>query len=420
MKTQHNKILLLLISVITGVFAQGLTIIAIPWYFTEINKSATFSLSYAIITFIGLFWGLYAGVIIDYCNRKKILLYTNFISAFIFLIIGGLHVIFKIYIPFLFVLGFGACSFYYIIFFPNLYAIVQELTNKKDYAFVNSFIEILMQIINIMAAITCGLLLSENNIFSNYLNITFFKHMHWDIGYIFLLNAMLYFSSFLILFNIKYLPKRSITLPFFSNTSKEVKNAFSFLKNHQSILIYGICSQIIFAFLIVELFTLLPLFVKNCLNKDIMVFSLADVVYGFGAIISSFITVYILKYINKIHYSILLITITGYAVLLMITWQNLHVFFLSTLIIGITNSSIRITRMTYFFEKLPSFLMGRINTIFNTINTLIRVILILIFSTNWFAEKENVLIGYQISIYVLILFTIPIIIKELILKSTRN
>jgi len=106
--------------------------------------------------------------------------------------------------------------------------------------------------------------------------------------------------------------------------------------------------------------------------------------------------------------------------LLMITWQNLHVFFLSTLIIGITNSSIRITRMTYFFEKLPSFLMGRINTIFNTINTLIRVILILIFSTNWFAEKENVLIGYQISIYVLILFTIPIIIKELILKSTRN
>ena len=72
MKTNYQSITLLLISIITAGLAQGLTIIAIPWHFTDqLNLSSRFSLLYAIITFIGLFWGLYAGVIIDSVNRKK-------------------------------------------------------------------------------------------------------------------------------------------------------------------------------------------------------------------------------------------------------------------------------------------------------------------------------------------------------------
>ena len=72
MKTNYKTIGLLLMSIISSGIAQGLTIIATPWYFTDsINKSSTFSLLYGITTLIGLFWGLYAGVIIDLFNRKK-------------------------------------------------------------------------------------------------------------------------------------------------------------------------------------------------------------------------------------------------------------------------------------------------------------------------------------------------------------
>ena len=103
MKTNYQSIILLLTSIITAGLAQGLTIIAIPWHFTDqLNLSSRFSLLYAIITFIGLFWGLYAGVIIDSVNRKKILLYSNWTGCLIFVSIGIKIVnLFCIYIKFL-------------------------------------------------------------------------------------------------------------------------------------------------------------------------------------------------------------------------------------------------------------------------------------------------------------------------------
>lgn len=185
-----------------------------------------------------------------------------------------------------------------------------------------------------------------------------------------------------------------------------------FLKNNNNILIYGICSQIIFAFLIVELFTLLPLFVKKCLNQNIIIFSLADVTYGLGAIIAGLITRKLLKYIDKVSLTIFFIIITAYAFITMISFLDLSVFFVTTLIIGITNAGTRITRMTYFFEKVPNQLIGRTNTLFNTINTFIRAILIIIFSIPWFSQDTNSIFGYKIGVIVLIIFVMPLILNK--------
>ena len=93
----------------------------------------------------------------------------------------------------------------------------------------------------------------------------------------------------------------------------------------------------------------------------------------------------------------------------MMRFQSLNIFFLTTLIIGITNAGTRITRMSYLFEKIPNHIIGRTTTIFNSINTLIRGILIFVFSAQWFANDNHVIIGYKAGIYVLILFAIPLI-----------
>ena len=67
--------------------------------------------------------------------------------------------------------------------------------------------------------------------------------------------------------------------------------------------------------------------------------------------------------------------------------------------------------MSYFFEKIPNYLIGRTNTVFNAINTVIRCILIMIFSIPWFSEGTHVIIGYKIGAFILILFAIPLILK---------
>ena len=410
MMKKNKKILtILLLSIIPCGLAQGITIIAIPWYFTEnLNNSSMFSLWYGVLTFIGLFWGLYAGVMIDKINRKKILLYINTISSFIFVTIAASTFFFNTIPPILIFLGFATCSMYYMIFYPNLYAMLQDLVNQKEYIKINSIVEIQGQLIHITSALICALLLSGSALLINYLKIDFLEFEKWSIEDLFFLNSLLYLFTYIILKTIKYETVPSHTIPNLKYTIHELKTVLNFLIQKKDVLIYGICSQIIFAFLIVEMFTLLPLFVKNCLNETVVVFSFADFIYGLGAIIAGFITIKILKIIQKINFTILLIIMTGYAVFIMVNFHTIHIFFLSTLIIGVTNASARITRISYLFNVIPNSMIGRSNTIFNAINTFIRNILILIFSLSYFSDGNHVVIGYKIGIFVLIIFVIPL------------
>ncbi len=414
MKTKYRSIILLLISIISATIAQGLSVISIPWYFTDIlEKSSVFTLGYSAITFFGLIWGLYAGVIIDNYNRKKILIYINLSSTLLFALLGIYLVVIdpnSVIAP---MIGFGACSFYYIVFFPNLYAIIKEFTSKKDYIKINSIVELFIQSTNIISATLCGILLSGSSEVLDYFNLVLFDFEEWSVENIFLLNSIMYFITFGLLLFVKYHPERKKTIYNIKKVIKEVQLAIKFLKKNQDILIYAVCSQIVFAFLIVELFALLPLFIKNCLNENVITFALADVTYGFGAILAGFTTVILLRYYNKLIVTIILIIIAGYAFTIMVEFQQLIIFFICSFLIGVANASIRITRMSYFFDKIPNNLMGRTNTIFNSINTLIRGFLILLFSISWFTKGENVIIGYKIGVIILILFSLPLIITML-------
>tara|TARA_B100001142_G_scaffold328437_1_gene388531 strand:+ start:10526 stop:11785 length:1260 start_codon:yes stop_codon:yes gene_type:complete len=414
MKTKYRSIILLLISIISATIAQGLSVISIPWYFTDIlEKSSVFTLGYSAITFFGLIWGLYAGVIIDNYNRKKILIYINLSSTLLFALLGIYLVVIdpnSVIAP---LIGFGACSFYYIVFFPNLYAIIKEFTSKKDYIKINSIVELFIQSTNIISATLCGILLSGSSEVLDYFNLVLFDFEEWSVENIFLLNSIMYFITFGLLLFVKYHPERKKTIYNIKKAIKEVQLAIKFLKKNQDILIYAVCSQIVFAFLIVELFALLPLFIKNCLNENVITFALADVTYGFGAILAGFTTVILLRYYNKLIVTIILIIIAGYAFTIMVEFQQLIIFFICSFLIGVANASIRITRMSYFFDKIPNNLMGRTNTIFNSINTLIRGFLILLFSISWFTKGENVIIGYKIGVIILILFSLPLIITML-------
>jgi len=75
-------ILLFVANTISGV-AQGISMIAIPWYFTSImSMGSTFGLLFTILTFISVFWSLYAGVLIDRFDRKRIFQIISLIGGF--------------------------------------------------------------------------------------------------------------------------------------------------------------------------------------------------------------------------------------------------------------------------------------------------------------------------------------------------
>ena len=137
--------------------------IAIPWYFTNtLNSNSMFSFLFGVVTFLGLFWGLYSGTIIDRYCRKTILEKLNFYTGSIIFIISSCIILFSFNnsLPILISLVFSATCFYYIIYYPTLYAFSQEISEKKNYVKINSYIEIVGQSTTVAAGGLAAILLS--------------------------------------------------------------------------------------------------------------------------------------------------------------------------------------------------------------------------------------------------------------------
>ena len=131
MKNKNAVYLLFLANIISGL-AQGISMIAIPWYFIEIiEKPKFFTYCYFIITFLTFFWGMYAGTIIDRYSRKKIFLITNFICGTIIASVSAYGFYNQSTSEYLVILVFLITIFNYNVHYPNLYAFGQEITEKK-------------------------------------------------------------------------------------------------------------------------------------------------------------------------------------------------------------------------------------------------------------------------------------------------
>jgi DHA3 family macrolide efflux protein-like MFS transporter len=86
MQNKSALYLLIAANAVSG-FAQGISMLAIPWYFSDIlGASSTFGVIYGIATFLTLFWGLYVGTLVDRYPRKNIFLLITLAGA---LIIGS-------------------------------------------------------------------------------------------------------------------------------------------------------------------------------------------------------------------------------------------------------------------------------------------------------------------------------------------
>ena len=86
MKNVTAIILLFIANSISGL-AQGISMLAIPWYFVKGGQMSQFGLVYIFTTVMALFWVPYTGTFVDRFNRKKIFLVTTAIcGSIIFLI----------------------------------------------------------------------------------------------------------------------------------------------------------------------------------------------------------------------------------------------------------------------------------------------------------------------------------------------
>ena len=413
MKNKQAITLLFISNIISG-FAQGISMMAIPWYFVDIiDKPEMFAFFYLFLTFLTLFWGLYAGTIVDRYSRKKVFIYTNLICGSVIGLIsyyGFLNDSNPEYLlpEYLVLLVFGLTIFNYNIHYPNLYAFGQEITEKRNYGKLNSYIEIQGQVTSMFAGAFAAVLLTGITTSSFTLagfNITFpFTIEAWSIQKVFMMDAITYFVGITLFLFIKYTPINKGEVHLGSLLSR-LKGGFKYLRSNPNIFAFGTLSYILFAFTLVEVHVLLPSYVEKFMNSSADVYASAEVYYSIGAILSGFLVYRIFSKYNEYLSVVLLMFVVSIAFLGMSFSNNLFLFFAANLILGVTNAGVRILRTTYLFSHVPNNLIGRANSVFGSINVVIRMLLISIFSIPFFLEDDNIRWGYFVG-SVLVLLTV--------------
>ena len=388
-----NKLALNLLFTANGIsgFAQGISMLAIPWYFA--NNTPYFNKVYGLITIGILFFGLYAGTLVDKYSRKANFLGNSLVCGFLLLAIAGIGFYQNGLNDVLVVAVFGITMLNYNIHYPTLYAFGQEISSVEDYAKVNSNIEIVGQSTSILSGGIAAVMLQGVIINLPIINYAIVISS-WNIWEIFLLNAGTYFLAATLILFIKYQPKQKHAqhLQIF----ERIKVGFIYLRQHPKLLIFGVFSYSVFAMLLVEIHAVLPAYVDKHLHEMGSVFAIADGIYALGALCAGLFVSKVFTATSTQRAVIILTAITAAIFIWAFAAKSVLVIYLVSLILGFTNAGIRVLRLTYLFKQIPNELMGRVNSIFNMLNILVRSIFIFLFSIPFFNFDNHIIWAFLI------------------------
>lgn len=395
MKNRRGILLLFIANFISGI-AQGIAMIAIPWYFAKTNAMSLFGLIYFCSNAISLIWSPYSGTLIDKYDRKRIFLMICLVMGILegLILLGG-----QSFNNGIGLWGVGAVfvltSLNYNIHYNNLYAFSQEIIEEKYIQKLSGYMEVSNQVAAMLAGGGAAFLLDGTAADS------WFVIEAWSIEKIFFYDMLTYFLAFFILYNIDY--ERFIIRKEIEggNFIKRLRVGLNYLKLDIRLFWFGLLSLSVFATLMVFEFMGSAMYVKFVLHSGGDVFALVDLCYGLGAAMAGIFIQRIFAKIN-LQYSVVILTFFTaccYALMWGFHYPQLYLFLM--FLIGITNAGARIQRVTYIFQHIDNQYFGRVNSVFSFINILTRMCFIALLSMPFFLNENIVRIFLLFIVFLL-------------------
>jgi len=413
MKNKRALTLLLSANMVSG-FAQGISMLAIPWYFISIaDKGSLFGVIYALLTFSSIFWNLYAGSLIDWYPRKSIFIWVSTVCAVILLAVA-LYGYRSGDVPLALVtLVFITTVYNYNIHFGALYAFGQEISSPGQYGKISSYLEIQNQATSVLSGGFAALLLTgiqpgESINIAGFVFRLGFAFPKWDLQDIFLMDGLTYVVSIFLVSLIRYKPSKAF-VPDTGKITERIKAGFSYLKKNPSLFVFGNYSYSIFVVLLVEVFMLLPIYVDNHLEKGSDVYASSEVFYALGAMMAGISIRWIFRRRETVQSIIVMMVLTTIIFYLVAFTKVVGIFYVFSFLIGVTNAGTRVLRTTYLFNNISNDIIGRTNSVFNVINIILRSAFIGLFSIAWFNTGSNITWAYFICGTFVLLSVIPLI-----------
>ncbi len=373
--------------------AQGISMLAIPWYFAQQEKMASFAFVYMLTNLISLFWIPYSGALIDRYDRRKIFLFLTTTVGTIVFLVGLSGFVFGELTWQLVAAIFMLTFLNYAVHYPNLYSFVQEIIEPAYYGKITSYLEIQGQLTSIMAGAGAALLLEGTTAGTTHIfGMTWdwpFAIEAWKIHEIFLLDASTYFISFLIIWFIRYQSVQKRTYER-GTIWQELKTGYHYLRENPYLFLFGVASYCVFVAVLLEAFFLGALYANEHLQAGANVYAASEMFYASGAVFAGLAIRKIFAKVSPPTGIIIMTFVTGILFLSLAVGKSVLLFLAMLLVLGITNAGIRILRTTYLFSNIPNQVFGRAISIFNLSNILFRIFFLAIFSIPFFQSGAGV------------------------------
>jgi MFS transporter, DHA3 family, macrolide efflux protein len=395
--------LLLAANAVSG-FAQGISLIAIPWYFASVlNMESYFVTAFQLITFITLFLSLYSGTLIDRYNRKQLFLGLNAVG---FSVLAGtaIYGYLRGELPPLAIVGVLAFSvFSFQVHYPNLYALGQEVVGKESYGRFSSMIEVQNQATIIFSGVFSILLLPDSGKGGMGVREALGLDISpWAMHDIFLMDGISYAVAFFIISRISYTPERVRHIET-GTVWKRLTTGFHYLRQHPRLFVFGVASHTVFVVTITHGFYLINLYIDNYLSEGSEVYATSEILYSVGALLAGLAVRRLFrKWLPE--RAILVLMLLAIAIFLMLAFTRSYVFmFLFQFLVGLSNAGVRVLRLTALLSRVDNEVIGRTESIFNSANIFLRLIVLSVLGTAWFSAGENVPRAYLASAIFLII-----------------
>nr|WP_259545541.1 MFS transporter [Heyndrickxia oleronia] len=390
---------LFLSNLFSGV-GQGMTMIGISWYMIELTGTARLLGSTMIISAIlTLLIGPFAGTMIDRFSRKAILQFEQ-LAGFTVLLTVSVWGWLGTYSEWMMVFIYLSSIFIFYMHESAQSAFVQEIFEPKLYGSINSFLEIENQTALVLSGALAGILLEK-----------------FGLHVVLILNTLGYLLAFLNLLGINYVStsKEKLKLDTRNSWLSMFNESWRFIKRRRGLMIFGVAALI--PFITVMLVNLLnPIFVSHSLKADVKIYSLGEVTYSIGALISGVCTTIITRKMSSSSYMVANYFMMIVALILTVTFPKAGIFLLCSALIGWCNVSTRLIRQNMYMELLPNHLIGRVLSFFKSIGTLLRLLLLVLFTI--IIDLNGVSVGYFILAGILSVATIGIFLSfRLLLKE---
>lgn len=268
---KNKNFLIVVIGQIISLFGNAILRFCMSLYILDITGSAaTFSRILAISTIPYILFAPIAGLLADTVNRKKIMLYLDFISAglmaiYAAILIGGNdNTIIVGSVMFL-------LSVIFTLYSPSVIACIPQIVEKEDLAAANGIIQQVGAVVNLAGPITAGILYS-----------------FFSIKVIVIINALSFLVAAIleIFLDIPDLEvKEKIKNPI-SKSLLEMKKSYEYLRDQKGVVLGIIASYALTNIFVVPILSVVsPYFIKVQLEMSPTIYGFSEAIFVSGMIL---------------------------------------------------------------------------------------------------------------------------------------